>query len=207
MATIFLVRHGETDWNRSGQIMGEQPVPLNRQGEEQAQRLAALLTDRPVHALYSSPVVRTLQTARILASALQVPVTTDRGLTEIGVGQWEGRFWNDLTDEIMRQNFYSNPLEARPPGGETLGGVQARAVASVERARTGAVEGAGPLLFVSHADVVRAILAHYLRFDLKTVRQMRIDHASLTALHVNESTVDLLCLNYTPDLNRLWPVG
>lgn len=207
MATIFLVRHGETDWNRSGQIMGEQPVPLNRQGEEQAQRLAALLTNRPVRGLYSSPVARTLQTARILASALQVPVTTDRGLTEIGVGQWEGRFWNDLTDEIVRQNFYSNPLEARPPGGETLGEVQARAVASVERARTGAAEGTGPLLFVSHADVVRAILAHYLRFDLKTVRQMRIDHASLTAFHVNESTVDLLCLNYTSDFNRFWPVG
>lgn len=85
MATIFLVRHGETDWNRSGQIMGEQPVPLNREGEAQTQRLATLLKDRLVHALYSSPVARTLQTAQILASALRKPVTADRGLTEIGV--------------------------------------------------------------------------------------------------------------------------
>jgi broad specificity phosphatase PhoE len=203
MPTIVLVRHGETDWNRSGQIMGERPVPLNQQGEAQAQRLASLLKDRPVHALCSSPVARALQTAQILASALQVPVTIDRGLTEIGVGQWEGRFWKDLADEIVRQNFYRDPLEARPPGGETLSEVQARAVATVERVMAGASEGAGPLLFVSHADVVRAILAHYLRFDLQTVRQIRIDHASLTALHLNGNTVDLLCLNYTPGLNCL----
>ncbi len=204
MATIFLVRHGETDWNRSGQIMGERPVPLNRQGEAQAHRLAALLKDRPVRAVYSSPAVRTLQTAEILASVLRMPVTADRGLTEIGVGQWEGRFWKDLAEEIVRRNFYSNPAEARPPGGETLREVQARAVASVERARAGE---AGPLLFVSHADVVRAILAHYLRFDLQTVRRLRIDHASLTALHINGALVDLLCLNYTPDFNSLWPAG
>jgi broad specificity phosphatase PhoE len=207
MATIVLIRHGETDWNRSGQIMGEQPVPLNRQGEAQTTKLASLLKERPVGAIYSSPVARTVQTAEILAQALHVPVTTDRGLTEIGVGQWEGRFWKDLANEIIRQNFYRNPLEARPPGGETLREVQVRAVAAVERARTDAAHEAGPLLFVSHADVVRAILAHYLRFDLQTVRQLRIDHASLTVLHINEATADLLCLNYPPDLNSLWLAG
>lgn len=206
MPTILLVRHGETDWNRSGQIMGERPVPLNQAGEIQAKQLAALLKNRPVHALYSSPVARTRQTADILAATLNVAVQTDRGLTEIGVGQWEGRFWKDLTDDIIRLNFYDNPSDARPPGGETLREVQARAVAAVERARADAALDAGPLVFVSHADVVRAILAHYLRFDLQRVRQLRIDHASLTALRFEEGTVDLLYLNYPPNLNLLWPV-
>src|SRR3989442_1418135 len=64
MSTLFLVRHGETDWNRSGQIMGERPVPLNRHGVAQAQRLAESLQGRPIEALYSSPVARALQTAR-----------------------------------------------------------------------------------------------------------------------------------------------
>ncbi|MBM4124017.1 MAG: histidine phosphatase family protein [Nitrospira sp.] len=206
MPTILLVRHGETDWNRSGQIMGERPVPLNQAGEIQAKQLAALLKNRPVHALYSSPVARTRQTADILAATLNVAVQTDRGLTEIGVGQWEGRFWKDLTDDIIRLNFYDNPSDARPPGGETLREVQARAVAAVERARADAALDAGPLVFVSHADVVRAILAHYLRFDLQRVRQLRIDHASLPALRFEEGTVDLLYLNYPPNLNLLWPV-
>jgi len=201
VSTLFLVRHGETDWNRSGQIMGEQPVPMNENGEAQVKRLATFLQSRSIHALYSSPVARALQTAEILASALQVPVTADRGLTEINVGEWEGQYWKHLTDEFARQQFYTRPEEARPPGGETLSEVQTRAVAAVERARTR--EGADRLLFVSHADVVRTILAHYLRLDLKTVRQLRIDHASLTALEINGTLADLLFLNYTTDPGSL----
>ena len=201
MPTILLVRHGETDWNRSGQIMGEQPVPLNQNGEAQVKRLASFLKSRSIRALYSSPVARAIQTAEILASVLQVPLTADRGLTEIKVGEWEGRYWKDLTAEFARQQFYNSPEEARPPGGESLSEVQIRAVAAVERARARAE--ADRLLFVSHADVVRAILAHYLTFDLKTVRQMRIDHGSLTAIELNGTQADLLFLNYTTDPSSL----
>jgi broad specificity phosphatase PhoE len=197
MTTILLVRHGETDWNVSGQIMGERPIPLNRTGELQAERLANLVKTRQIGALYSSPVARALQTAERLGSTLGLPVTTDPGLREIGMGQWEGQFWKDLADEIVRHNFYTKPQEARPPGGETIGEVQARAVAVVERARAGTGD---PLLFVSHADVVRVILGHYLRLDLQHVRQMRIDHASLSALDLTGDLVTLLCLNHTSDL-------
>jgi len=80
-------------------------------------------------------------------------------------------------------------------------GDDAAGVAAVERARTRA--GADRLLFVSHADVVRTILAHYLQLDLKTVRQLRIDHASLTALEINGTLADLLFLNYTTDPGSL----
>lgn len=201
MPTIFLVRHGETDWNRSGRIMGEQPVPLNSLGEAQARRLAAFLRGRPFEAVYSSPATRARQTADILASTLDRPVTTDRGLTEIGLGEWEGRYWKDLADDLTRRNLYAAPEEARPPGGETLREVQSRAVAAVEQARS--AEGAGALLFVSHADVVRAIVAHYLGFELRRIRQVRIDHASLTAVEVKGALADLLFLNYVPMPDRL----
>ncbi|MDE3224443.1 MAG: histidine phosphatase family protein [Nitrospirota bacterium] len=199
MPTIFLVRHGETDWNRSGQIMGEQPVPLNQQGLTQAHRLAGLLQGRPIRAIYSSPVARARQTADILASTVDAPVTLNQGLTEIGVGQWEGLYWNDVAEEIIRHDFYRKPDQARPPGGETLREVQARAVSVVERAC--ALPSDGPLLFVSHADVLRTILAHYLRLELATIRQIRISHASLTAIEITGHLADLVCLNYPPDLS------
>ncbi len=199
MPTIFLVRHGETDWNRSGQIMGEQPVPLNQQGLAQAHRLADLLKGRPIRAIYSSPVARARQTADILASTVEAPVTLNQGLTEIGVGQWEGLYWNDVAEEIIRHDFYRKPDQARPPGGETLREVQARAVSVVERAC--ALPSEGPLLFVSHADVLRTILAHYLRLELATIRQIRVSHASLTAIEITGHLADLVCLNYPPDLS------
>lgn len=201
MPTLFLVRHGETDWNRSGQIMGERPIPLNRQGQAQAQRLAALLKDRPIRAIYSSPVARARQTAEILAASAAVSVGLEPGLTEIGVGEWEGLYWKDLADQIVRRDLYRKPGDARPPGGETLREVQARAVAAVE----GALEAhrEGPIVFVSHADVLRTVLAHYLRLDLSTVRQLRINHAALTVIETTGSLADLVCLNYPFDPSAL----
>lgn len=179
--------------------MGQQPIPLNARGEAQASALAAVLGPGVARALSSSPVHRARQTAQILAASLQHSVDTDRALTEIGVGEWEGRFWRDLTDDLIRHDFYTKPDEARPPGGETLREVQARAVSGVERA----IERAGlaaedRLVIVSHADVIRAIVAYYLDLDLQTIRRMRIDHASVTGLRLVDGLTDLLFLNYTP---------
>ncbi len=197
MPTLFLVRHGETDWNRSGQIMGARPVPLNPRGQAQAQRVATLLHSRPLAALLSSPVARALETAEILSTSLGVPVTVEQGVTEIGVGEWEGLFWKDVADEIVKQNWYGNPRETRFPGGETLQETQIRAVAAVEHALAG--KASAPVLFVSHADVIRAVVAHFLGLHLSSVRQIRIDNGSLTALDVNGTLADLLFLNHIPD--------
>jgi len=196
MPTVLLVRHGETDWNRRGQIMGAQPVPLNDYGCLQAQQLATFLRTQPIRRLYSSPVVRARQTAEIIGAVLGLPFIVEAGLTEIGVGDWVGRYWKDLADSDARMNFYTRPEEARPPGGETLGEVQARAVAAVQRAL--ATADSGPILMVSHADVLRTIVAHYLHVSLPTMRQMRIDYASVTALEITGSDADLLFLNHVP---------
>ena len=117
-------------------------------------------------------------------------------LTEIGVGSWEGRYWTELSEDLSRRNLYARPEETRPPGGETLREVQSRAVAVVERTR--GEHHSDAVVLVSHADVVRAIVAHYLGFELRTVRQVRIDHASLTALEIQGPLTDLLFLNYVP---------
>jgi broad specificity phosphatase PhoE len=201
MPTILLVRHGETDWNRSGRIMGTRPVPLSQSGVTQSARLALQLTALKAPALYSSPVVRARQTADVLAATLHVPVVEEPGLSEIGVGDWEGRFWNEFEGDPARVNFYRLPEEARPPGGETLGEVRRRAVASVERAVGQA--GKHPAILVTHADVIRTIVAHYLEASLQTMRHMQIGHASVTALEITGSAGTLLCLNSLPDLGWL----
>lgn len=201
MPTILLVRHGETDWNRSGRIMGIRPVPLNQNGLTQAARLALQLTALPPPVLYSSPVARARQTADILASTLHVPVIEEPGLSEIGVGEWEGRYWNEFDGDPARVDFYRLPQEARPPGGETLGEVQQRAVASVKRAIS--QSDSSSAVFVTHADVIRTIVAHYLEADLQTMRHMQIGHVSVTALAIKGSSGTLLCLNSLPDLGWL----
>ena len=198
MPTLLLVRHGETEWNRTGQIMGERPIPLTEAGERQTRELAAVIDGCSIQAIYSSPVKRARQTADILASAANAPILEVPGLTEINMGDWVGQFWKDLADDLVPRNYYAHPKDARPPGGETLQEVQARAVACTEQAiagRPAGHEGRNQLMFVSHADVLRTIVAHYLRLDLQTIRQVRIDHASLTGLDVDGSLTSLLFLN------------
>lgn len=207
MPTLLLIRHGETDWNRSGQIMGNQPIPLNQYGIDQVQALAEILKTRTIQKIYASPVARTLQTAELLSTAVKQPVHTHEGLTEINVGEWVGRFWSEFSEDIIKQNFYLDPEHARPPGGETLHDVQQRAVGFVEDMLKHHQQDTGNeqdlVLLISHADVLRTILAHYLRWDLKTIREVRIDHASLTALRVHSTLTDLICVNFTSSLSGL----
>lgn len=82
--------------------------------------------------------------------------------------------------------------------------VQERAVSAVERAidRAG-LSGEDRLVVVSHADVIRAIVAHYLGLDLQTIRRMRIDHASVSGIGLQDRATDLLFLNYTPSPDAL----
>jgi broad specificity phosphatase PhoE len=199
MALVVLIRHGETDWNRSGRIMGLRPVPLNQNGITQAARLAIQLSALSSLHLYTSPMSRTKQTAEILAATLRATVTEEADLREIGVGDWEGHYWNEFDGHPARTDWYTSPHEVRPPGGETLAEVQQRAVAAV--ARILSLKERGPALLVTHADVIRTIVAHYLEMTLQTVRHLQIDHASVTTLAVTGSSGRLLCLNSLPDLN------
>jgi broad specificity phosphatase PhoE len=196
LTQVLLVRHGETDWNRDGRVMGRRSIPLNANGHTQVRKLASMLQQKSIDGLCSSPVLRAHQTATILAESLRCPVHIEPDLAEIAMGEWEALYWKDLADDLNRRNLYSAPDEARPPGGETLKEVQARAVNVIERLRN--TSGSQVLIFVTHADVVRAILSHYLNFELRRIRQVRIDPASVSAIELHLGLADLLYLNVSP---------
>ncbi len=198
MALVYLVRHGETDWNRSGQIMGTRPIPLNERGRAQARKLGMLMEGVKIGRIVTSPVARAVQTAEILQETLRAPLHHDPGLAEVSVGDWEGKFWDDLVDDDARTNFYRRPDVTRPPGGETLQEVQARAVSALTRALGPETV---PVLLVSHADVIRTLLAHCLGLALDQVRYMRIAHTTLSALALHDTSADLLYLNYPSELS------
>lgn len=109
MRIILLIRHGETDWNRSGRVMGDQPIPLNQTGEEQARTCAAILSRTPIAAIYTSPVLRATQTAEILRGPHAVPLHQAAGLSEIGVGMWLNRYWHEFADDPAKREWYTHP--------------------------------------------------------------------------------------------------
>ena len=180
--------------------MGDQPIPLNETGRRQAQVCADVLSRTPIAGLFTSPVLRAVQTAEILACPCQASLQHLSDLREIGVGDWVNRYWKEFADDPAKRNWYTQPDLARPAGGETLQEVQHRAITAVEQAIADAQDK--PYVFVSHADVIRAIVAHYLRLDLAMIRHAIIDHVSVSGLDVTDQAARLLFLNHRPCLDR-----
>src|SRR5206468_2330987 len=90
MATLLLVRHGETDWNAEGRLQGHTDRPLSEFGRRQAERLATTLAAEKLDAIYASDLARARETAEIVGEHLRLPVVLDPDLRERDWGTWEG---------------------------------------------------------------------------------------------------------------------
>lgn len=132
---LYIIRHGQTDWNVQGRIQGRQDIPLNAAGRSQAQMLAKGMEKRPVTAIYSSPQLRAMETAKALAGNQGVEVIPLPELVEIGYGDWEGRTASDILtkERKLYEEWWQHPATVAPPGGETLNQVDARCKKAWER--------------------------------------------------------------------------
>ncbi len=201
--TFLLVRHGTNDWVGK-RLAGWTPgVGLNEEGRRQARALARRLAQTPLTALYTSPLERTLETARILAEPHpHLEVRVDVRLAEVRYGTWEGK---DL--EVLRQDpgwpaVRHTPSLARFPEGESFREVQARAVGALEGWAT-AYPG-GTLLIVTHADVVKLLVAYYLGLPLDLYSRLPVAPASLTVLQRGPGGARIERLNDTAHLGDPW---
>lgn len=200
MANLYLVRHGQTEWNYQKRVMGRRPIPLNATGVQQAQGIAKDLKDWPIEKIASSSLLRTKETSQIISDALGLSFKVYDGLIEIGVGEWEGNYWDEMGNDPQLKAFETTPSITRPPGGETLTEVQERAVHTIEEILL--EEKPSNLLIVSHADTIRAVIAHYIQMDLDQSRRLQIDNASLSIIKTNPNQGRLTLMNFIANPNR-----
>ncbi|GAP13829.1 fructose-2,6-bisphosphatase [Longilinea arvoryzae] len=158
MTEIWLVRHGETEWNREQRFMGQQDIPLNRAGLQQAADLAVSLRGQHFNALYSSDLLRARQTAEALAAALKLPLRLDARLREVMLGVWQGQTHADVQARYPLQwaERYANPPDFRPPAGETIAEMAARAYPVLDE--IAAAYPRGLVLLVSHGILLAALI-------------------------------------------------
>jgi 2,3-bisphosphoglycerate-dependent phosphoglycerate mutase len=133
--TLFVFRHGETDWNREGRLQGHIDTALNATGLAQAAALAERLRMHRLDAVVSSDLTRALTTGRIIAEALGVPLMTDHGLRETNVGAAEGLLWDDAKARFgaeLTERWYSDN-DVAFPGGETGLATLTRGLAALRR--------------------------------------------------------------------------
>lgn len=126
---LWLVRHGQTDWNVQRRYQGHTDIPLNSLGREQAHELAAELNGSQIAAVYSSDLSRAMETAAILAHhTSDHQVTPDRRLREISMGDWEGRTLFEVNQELPdgADGLAYTEAHSRAPGGESLAEVAER---------------------------------------------------------------------------------
>ena len=186
MATVLLVRHGRTTANATGLLAGRAPgVDLDDVGRDQAAQAADRLAGVPVARVVSSPLDRCAQTARAILDRQTgaAPSSVEDEITECDYGRWQGRRLEDLAKEDLWGTVQSQPSAVVFPGGESMTGMQARAVAAIRRhdAAVEAEHGPGAVwVAVSHGDIIKSVLADALGMHLDMFQRLEVGPASVS---------------------------
>jgi broad specificity phosphatase PhoE len=202
MALVILVRHGQTDENVSGRISGQGPVPLNARGQEQARLVAEALAPLGVHYIFSSPLVRARQTAEFLAERLQKSIEEIPDLREVGYGDWEGKTFNEMRTQPVAHQVFHDPINAAFPNGESLLEVQQRGIRVIEWVRNTYPQAI--VTMVSHGDVIRTALAHYLGMPFNEYRRLDLDNGAISVLELFDGWIRVKALNFVPQVGNRW---
>jgi broad specificity phosphatase PhoE len=182
---IFLIRHGETDWNRIRRFQGRSDLPLNQAGRDQARALALALKDESLMAMYSSPLSRAMETARLIKIFhTSTPLFEEEGLIEMDLGDFDGMEAQQWIDQYpnFQKAWLETPASVTMPGGENLQEVQARAIDTLERI-TRLYPSETTLLICSHNFVNLTILCYALNISLTRFRDLRQGTAALNILY------------------------
>jgi probable phosphoglycerate mutase len=193
MTTFALIRHAEHRLVGHTMVGRASGVRLSPEGVGQAERLAERLAGSSIGALYSSPLERAVHTAVAIAARVGVEVEVAEELNEIEFGAWTNRTLEDLrpVEEWRRFNLFRSGSEI--PGGEMMVEVQGRMLRLIERLCRVHPEQAVAL--VSHGDVIKATLAHYLGVPLDLFHRIGISPASLSIVRIERYGPEVLLIN------------
>lgn len=212
MATVILVRHGRTTANAAGVLAGRSPgVTLDETGHKQAAHTADRLAALPLVGVVSSPLERCEQTAQaVLKRQAQTgDMLTDADLTECDYGTWQGRTLTELATEDLWSQVQSHPSAVTFPDGESMAGMQARAVSAIRRhdAAFEAKHGTGAVwVAVSHGDIIKSVLADALGMHLDLFQRLNVGPASASIVHYGTSSPRVFAINTEAgDLSWLAP--
>ena len=183
---VLLIRHGQTEWNRTHRFQGRSDVPLNQTGRAQAHALGVALKDEPIKAMHSSPLIRAMETARLIkAFHEETPLFEEEDLVEMDLGDFDGMdawHWAEQYPDL-RKAWWKNPVSVKMPGGESIKEVQVRAINAVQRISR-LYQPGSTLLICSHNFVNLAILCYALDISLDRLKDLQQGTAALNILYV-----------------------
>jgi len=200
---IYLVRHGETEFNRLGIFRGRFEVDLNDRGRRQAGEIAGALAGQGIEALYAGPLRRTRETAEIIGRRLGVGVAIDPGFDNIMLGKWQGVPKQDVQRDWPEEwhKWQTCPEDLLVPGGETVEDVKRRAFARVAELvrdpETPAVVGV-----VTHRSVIKVLASAFLNVPPPYFWKFYIDNAAYSVFDHDSSGFSLVSWNNNAHLTE-----
>lgn len=183
MTTIYLTRHGQTEWNLEKRLQGHGNSPLTEFGLNRAKELSKRIKDIDIDTIYTSPIERAYKTACIVKGDKNIEVKVHEGLKEMNFGDYEGK----ITEEVMKENpdwdisaIMRGNLEMRAPNGETLGEVRERVNSAMKEIIKENEDK--NILIVAHGITLKAIMAF---FNDQEANNEVMEQASLTKVIVD----------------------
>lgn len=198
MTKILLIRHATNDTvgiRLSGRRAG---VHLNEAGRLQAQKLAARLEGMKIHAVYSSPLERAVETAEPIAKILNLETVIDEDFLEINFGDWTFKTFEELDKLPQFQQFNSFRSFTRVPGGESMAEAQLRMINGIEKLCE--KHPNETVALVSHADMIKSVVAYYTGTHLDLFHRVEISPASVSIIEIGCGTAAIRLVNYTGEL-------
>lgn len=204
MLKLYLIRHGETQWNAEGRIQGHTDIELNERGLEQARRLAARINgEGAFDAIYASPLRRAFRTATFIGDALNLPVIPDTRLIERSLGQLEGLTMSDIKEKFpeVHHAWHEGGIRPHIPGEEMREVFVERTRGFLQDVR--AKHREGRVLAITHGGTINMLLMTGLNLDPERPLPFHIDNASLNIMQWGERGARLRLLNDTCHLSAL----
>ena len=185
---LYLIRHGQTDWNVAGKIQGSTDIPLNDTGRRQAACLAKGMESRPVTKVFTSTLSRAYETGLAIGKSQNVPVEQLKGLEEVGYGVWEGMTMAEIQEKYPKELelWYNSPVDVAPPEGESQVQVYERCGRALD---TILAQARGDVAVVSHGATVVFLLEYLLKDTRRDEDEdIIVGNASISTIECDRET-------------------
>ena len=201
MAKIYLVRHGETAWNKEGLFQGQSNIDLNETGIKQAEKLRDHLNSNKWDAVYCSDLKRAVTTARIITSMHNVNLIPCTELREMNFGQLEGKNITEcFTDPVTAKWWESRDADYAPQGGESILQLAGRTGQFINRINLYSEKN---IMVVAHGGTIRSLICLLMELDVRCWWQFQVSHTSLSIIRTShQGGFVLTLLNDTSHLEE-----
>lgn len=184
MIKIYMVRHGETEWNKDNKTQGMKDIPLTDKGKRQAMLLAKSLSDVHFDKIYSSDLLRAYDTAKTISDVNKTEIEINKNFREVNFGKWEGMTPSQIDEYYPEEHklWINSPQLIRLPGGETLNEASERASNALNKILDGYIQKNvqnRSLLIVAHSGIIKLLILASLGIDVSKYNRLRQDNTAL----------------------------